>query len=609
MRFRQAGTRSLRAAPTAWGIGPVGAILAALAVAGCEQALRYPRPLPPISDRLRAAYPDLGTGRFMVVADFERPEQAAMFATAPGSTTAAPRITALRARNETGAGSLSMYFDSPLAAVVAADDPAADWSLPRDWSAFQMLLMSLHCPRPINTLRITVRGGKPGEVFVQDRLPLEPGWNLIHLDCRDLAARLDLTNVRQVQWSFSRLDNPIILYLDDLLLVDNTQHWGSPDGQAGSLYVTHQARRLHVGAPGRFELVFQRGLISDWYNLDGDPDRSANLVVQGGLGPLPLLLPTSAAEPATQIDFDPVHQWAVLGTTPRARQVLEEASALRAVIRAEWSWETAADEAAQSSDRTVLTWRYVVYPSGRVFVLVDCPTETPAWRADALATAVFCNSGAGFRAIGNTDPEGCGYGLLAQEGAAGPDLLLVPHRTGDGRIDALRSVDDPRVGIMLGGLTLARPRHRAAYLMVIWPGDLDSEPTAASVAADYCRPATLDVDCGRAILTDPGDLNNDGYNESEGAFVLAPQDNLLRFTCDPRGQLRFAPTIKIVEAAGKDVWIYADGRIVRDVARTADGNLIARIAPTIDEPVLVEAHCQDRSGAALAAAGKNAHGP
>ena len=46
-------------------------LIAGAALAGCQQ-IRWPTPslLGPVADRLKAAYPDLHTGRFLTIADF-----------------------------------------------------------------------------------------------------------------------------------------------------------------------------------------------------------------------------------------------------------------------------------------------------------------------------------------------------------------------------------------------------------------------------------------------------------------------------------------------------------------------------------------------------------
>src|SRR3989304_2868819 len=102
----------------------------------------------------------------MAVADFEAAGQQSMFAGGGGAAAPQPRITTRRARDETGAGSLEMSFEAQTAAIAAVSDPSARWSLPRDWSGYQMLMMSIHSPRPLSTLRITVRGSEPDRFFV-----------------------------------------------------------------------------------------------------------------------------------------------------------------------------------------------------------------------------------------------------------------------------------------------------------------------------------------------------------------------------------------------------------------------------------------------------------
>lgn len=145
---------------------------------------------------------------------------------------------------------------------------------------------------------------------------------------------------------------------------------------------------------------------------------------------------------------------------------------------------------------------------------------------------------------------------------------------------------------------MAQPSQQWAFLIQLWPADLDSKLPAEPIARDYAQPSALNVDWGDAVLTADGDLDNDGYNESEGVYVAAPKEGILRFTFNDEQRLRFEPTLKLVETAGMDVWVYADGRIVRDVARDANDNAIVRLADAIDHKLLVEVHCRARGAAA-----------
>lgn len=188
----------------------------------------------------------------------------------------------------------------------------------------------------------------------KSRIPLRAGWNTVRLDCEEIGRAVELTDVRQIEWSVASLREPLAVHLDDILLVDNSKAiLSSRDAPAGSLYATHEGRRLHVGAGGRFELVFRRGLIVGWYDLQSDPGRRNNLVNET-LGPFPVLLPPDAPDTLT---FNVMDQWAVLGATPTITQSLVEASEARAVVEGEWRWTGADADVAPA-----ISWRLLSLP-------------------------------------------------------------------------------------------------------------------------------------------------------------------------------------------------------------------------------------------------------
>lgn len=569
----------------------IGLGLAAPWLSGCLQ----PKSDKPAHDpqTISAAYDDLRGATFNVVADFETPDPALTFGSADAD--ARPLLSTKEARTETGSTSLCMTFN--------ANSNAAWIDLPTnrehpDWSADSLLLFSVHTPQPIDGVRFELLDDADGGAVYEEQLSLRPGWNLVRVDLRKAARSVDLRHVHRLAWTLDNVASPAELHVDDIILVANRETiTGSPqqDEQAG-LYVTHEARRLHVGVPARFEIVFRHGVIAGWHDLESDPGRGVDLVRDDVLGPFPVPLESAADEAAS---FDPFALWAALGATPQTRQSLVEASPQRVVIEGEWRWlpQDAAPDAAASADAPAITWRYVITPAGRVFVNVACPTQAGTWRAVDAGLAVMCDTDAGFRPADVAADDLSASALLARPREGKADLLFVVHRAGGGKLVPIKADDDSRVGAMLREGLVAQPVQRWAVMLQIWPTDLDSRLAVDAIAADYGHPGAPHVEWGQAILTDAGDLDNDGYNESEGLFVVGLRDNTLRLTLNPEGELRFEPTLKIVDTANRDVSVYADGRIVRDTTRDADGNVVVRIADTISRPVLVEAHGRPRSGA------------
>ena len=103
---------------------------------------------------------------------------------------------------------------------------------------------------------------------------------------------------------------------------------------------------------------------------------------------------------------------------------------------------------------------------------------------------------------------------------------------------------------------------------------------ALPYAMQYRAPATI---TGAMLVTDdPGDLNKDGYNESEGCHVLKGPGPL-RFTYERGKGAGFAPAFKVIGWKGdapKTVKI--DGEDVPCVAGIVDGKLILQITGTVE---------------------------
>ena len=100
----------------------------------------YQPVLAPTTDRLVAAYADLASKRFQVLADFETPEQGTLFRREAGGLKAPLSISVERARRETGVGSLKLSLANSSQHIVASDALESQWALYRDWSKYHLLL-------------------------------------------------------------------------------------------------------------------------------------------------------------------------------------------------------------------------------------------------------------------------------------------------------------------------------------------------------------------------------------------------------------------------------------------------------------------------------------
>src|SRR5690606_28778294 len=122
--------------------------------------------------------------------------------------------------------------------------PEGRWTLPRDWSRQQLLLMSVYAPRRPGGFSVSLRSGTQYPLtYTHPRIFLNPGWNLVRIDLGDLIDQVNLADIREMRFWCDPLDTPIDLYLDDLILVDNTREvFGSSNGPEGQLYVRAEGR-------------------------------------------------------------------------------------------------------------------------------------------------------------------------------------------------------------------------------------------------------------------------------------------------------------------------------------------------------------------------------
>lgn len=609
-------------------------VLVCLVAGGCAPEVqrwmgRGPRRLGSVTERLQRAYADLAGGRFVSLADFERPEQADMLRVVGPDDRGLARVTARRSRPETGAGALRVLLPSPRHALVATSQAGGRWSLLRDWRDYELLLMSIYVPQPVDDLRVEVRGAAAGQRFWLTHIPLEPGWNLLRIDLADVGATVDLAAVEQVRWSFTRLDASREFYLDDVLLADNREVLlPADDGQEGRLYVERAGRRVHVGAAGRFEVVLAGGVIRQWFALSEDASKVRSLSGQTllGLGLLgPVVAPMSDDEPVPAF----VEAWARYGTVAEAHQRLVEASPLRAVVEGEWRFaERAHSEGAsaghradamsrpedgagsrprrlpaanpaewgEGSGQAALRCRYVIYGSGDVYYSAEARMPAALARAQRLGIVVGCRGDVGFRtATGRAGslPDAAPFALLWR-GGTGADLLIAPH---DGRVlpEARFETLPPQQNIAAVFRTapvLPEERVAAAVLLRFWPPDADGPEYGSAVAGDYARPPKVVVEMGELVRTDAGDFNNDGYNESEGCFVLRPEDGRVRMRVDSGTMARFGLRLKIVDSTHRRMWCYANGAVVETHAPTANGAHLFVIDRPYSEIVLIEVYAE-----------------
>ena len=595
--------------------------------------------LPTVTDRLRTTYPELSSGRFLVLADFEDPQQGQIFTMLTPGEGGYSHLSTRRSRRETGAGSLEVHFSSADDMLVAGDSPGADWPFPVDWRAHKLLLMSIYKLGDPGALTLEILGHRAEVGYRRAGVFLSPGWNTLRVDLAEVAQWVDLGHVGQIRWRPEAFAEPTTLFLDDLILTDNSAELlGSPEGPLGELYVVHEGQRIRVGSCGRFELVFANGQIVGWYDLHRDPARERNCVSWPSprfvaLGPTavvlrttneaagesgPLARPGESVKPLPDLDGD--GGWSPFGRQIGLRQRILEATSLRVVVECErligrdlaaaatWpeSVGTGPGQESPEPGYARIVTRYTLTPLGRGFIHLICPTAGDSWQAQELGVAFAGSLQGGFEPFCHSAPI-----QLREEGPAPTSFILLARgRDRPGSSDLLCVAHDPealpdvvpledeegeRLGAMFLTSRLRRPRQDWALAMVVWPDDLDDEEAAELLAMDYSHPPVLHVEVGELVRTDVGDLNNDGFNEAEGCYVIKPAGNRLRMRLQVRERPCWYPMFKLAGTKGRRTWAYADGDILTAQARSADGSVLIALNRVVDRPVELEVVVQAAS--------------
>lgn len=567
------------------------------ALAGC----RSPGPVPAAPtqiDRLIAAHPELTSGRFSVIADFEDPRHAQLLSWSGVSPGAKFTVDSTAGRRETGGTAVRLSASSPRDALTISNDRATDWYMRRDWRGFDLLLMAVQAPAK-SSLRIEVTAGS-----VQDRrtshtfVPLDRGWNQVRLDLADLAERVPIDDVRELRLGIADGERSTELVLDDLILTASTDElFRDTTADAHGLYARRVGRRLVVGAADRFELVFAGGQIVGWYDLSSDPQRLENLVRGTALGPFPVTL--AGAEGTLIGPSNATGVWGSGGTVS-ARQRLIEANAVR--VRVEAELEASDTTRGRPRTRTV----YTAYADGGVFVDAE-------WTFGAGAATSRTAVTTGFAAA---LLEGCWFQVAPGSG---------PCASAELHCDAGTS----RLGIRWLSPTLAAPAlvadvgEGAAMVtapvpsgtdgVARWAAEIRLAGTPADAAGDMppagaTTPASAtsgsipqsqsgDSDCltrgatiekGNAFAASALMDRASGFNPADGCIHVEPADGTARLVIDRRKKSAIPLAFAAHLPPDHDAWVYVDGLLLSRTVRVSPELLVFQVSAAPNARAVVE---------------------
>lgn len=610
------------------------------AATGCRP-FHTPQPGATPTDRLIDMHPELRAGRFAVIADFERPDQIALFraSTVPAPTRIASPKPPARPRRRgaarrppyvMGGHCLRVTFRAPDDAVVINNDAADNWYLKADWRPFDLFMMTLSVPTDGLRLRMAVSAGAGDATrTVETTVRVTRGWNIVRLDLAELDARIPLDDVRAIRLTLDGADAPTTVLIDDVILTaDREVLLGDPDAVNGDLFLQRIARRYIVGAGGRFALTFARGQITEWYNLRGDPHRLHNLVAGTVLGPEPVVLQRHGGNPDILPSVDQNNR-----THITARQQILEMSPVRAVITCERRFPHSAEpprtphrrngrsprhDRATHPDGLTHRWRYTIYPTGQLFVTLTTSDPRPTSAAGAVGLAVMAastdrdvvrthagsaphdaaNAAAPNPRPGDTESATTNttrpvtYATVRGAGAFDACLMYVLADAANG--DMLHHHDDAD-----RWHTLIATRNPTTAPTTTWRCGLllapaDEVTDAAARAAQYAHPPAI----ARALdppTPSPDPSHAPRFDHGEGCYLLTPRNGHVRVIIDGATRPLIAPAFRVVDAPTGRAWIYVNHVVFDRAARTPDGDLVFQLPGIIRARTLVEVLFQRRT--------------
>lgn len=553
----------------------------------CVSAKSPPQGGPTRADTLMQVYPELQSGRFVIIADFEDAKHMDLFQLIGVSDQAGYDLDRKGGRAETGKACLQFAAASPDDTLVLANSPDAQWYLKRDWRAYDLLLLSVQSPRHDLALDLVIGSG-PAERrhSAQSSIPLRRGWNGIRIDLAEVAEKITLDDVRELRFALSGESKPVEVRFDDIVLTGSrVDLLGDSRNNSGALYVQRVGRRWNVGAGGRFELTFANGQIAAWYNLAVDPNRVWNLVRGTTLGPSPVVVGSGGSE---------LGDFSALGKSVVARLRIVEMNEVRAVVASEWRFVDDPDRSLD--DRPFQRWVYTVYPSGQIFVAVEATGMTKSWTPPGLGLAVTVALSTDDEwtvltpATTDAASDSANPTFATARSPARDTVLVYMPDVAAASTRFVKQADSAARRVSLVSTRQYMPGEEvkwACQLVLAASGEV-SEADAALRAVEYAQPAPIRVEVGSPAVGTGSSSRTDGFDPSTGTFDLHPDQGRVRFEIDGRKRPMFSPAFRILGARDQEAWVYVNHLILGNTARDIDGNLVFQLPGTIRQSTLVE---------------------
>ena len=130
-----------------------------------------------------------------------------------------------------------------------------------------------------------------------------------------------------------------------------------------------------------------------------------------------------------------------------------------------------------------------------------------------------------------------------------------------------------------------------------WDGSyrpLSAAAAEAAYAQQHAAPARVAVaeEFGRADRDTPGDADNDGYNESRGAYMIRATGPRMEISFAPRTPMVLRPAFEIAGMPPGKAVVTIEGRLVHEHERLDDGTLLIDIPARVNRATTISVKVQ-----------------
>jgi hypothetical protein len=115
-------------------------------------------------------------------------------------------------------------------------------------------------------------------------------------------------------------------------------------------------------------------------------------------------------------------------------------------------------------------------------------------------------------------------------------------------------------------------------------GKAKSDPTLEPSHTNPGKITVADASMGRVNRNSDGDANNDGYNETLGAYQVIAKGPRMEMTLAPASAELVRPLIEISDLPAGKPLVTLEGRLIESLTRLKNGNVLIEVPARIERP-------------------------